>query len=84
MLLIWGFMVMAKFAEYDKNYGYAIYAFFLSLFITIAIVFFWFKYKTLIKLNGFITILFLITSSPLTLFLFIELYGRFIGQYFKL
>ena len=84
ILLIWGFMVKSKFAEYDENYGYAIYAFLLSILLTIIIFFLWLRFRALIKANSFATKLFLITSSPLTLFLFIELYERIIGQFFKL
>ena len=83
-LFIWTLIIKAKHAQYDLNFGHAIHAFLLSLGAGIIILFLWIKIRQLIKDNLLITLIFLLTSSPVSLFLFIEMYGRFIGQYFKL
>ena len=36
-LIIWALMVLAKFAKYDSNYSYAIFALLISLFVTFSI-----------------------------------------------
>jgi len=81
---VWYFMYLAKQEEYDVNFGLAINAFLISLFSTIVICILWFKKRGVVKENKVLTVLYLVTSSPFSLFLFIEFYGRFIGQYFKL
>ncbi|RLD43127.1 MAG: hypothetical protein DRI86_10545 [Bacteroidetes bacterium] len=80
----WYLMYQAKQAEYDVNYGFAIYAFLLSLIVLAILLVAWFFKRDVIKSNMLITVVYLTTSSPLSIFLFIEFYGRFIGQYFKL
>jgi hypothetical protein len=84
LVAIWALMLIAKYEEYDVNYGLAINAFLISLAITLIIIILWFRRKLIIKRSSVLTMIFLITSSPLSLFVFIELYGKFIGQYFKL
>ncbi len=81
---IWYLMYLAKHEEYDLNYGLAIQAFLISLVAVVIIIVLWFKKRDVIKSNKWITIIYLVISSPLSIFLFIELYGRLIGQYFKL
>jgi magnesium-transporting ATPase (P-type) len=80
----WGLMYQAKHEEYDANYGLAIYAFLLSLIAIVLLLAVWFLRRDVIKSNRLLTVIYLITSSPLSIFLFVEFYGRFIGQYFKL
>jgi amino acid permease len=83
-ILEWSLMYRAKFEEYDVNYGLAIYAFLLSILAFLIIVVLWFRKRDLLKSNKWLTMFFLVTSSPLSLYLFIYLYGKFIGQYFNL
>jgi len=83
-ITIWILMVKAKYAEYDSNYGYAIYALLVSLGITFGILVLWFKIRQLLENNSAVTIFFLLTSSPLSIYFFIYLYGGVVGQYFRL
>jgi len=83
-ITIWILMVKAKYAEYDSNYGYAIYALLVSFGLTFFLLILWFNMRQLIKNNSMITIFFLLTSSPLSIYFCIYLYGIFVGQYFKL
>lgn len=83
-IIIWILMLMSHRVEYDLNYELAIYAFLLSLVSTVMIVILWFMKKRIIKESFKITIAYLIFSSPISIFLFIELYGKLIGSFFKL
>jgi uncharacterized membrane protein (Fun14 family) len=79
----WALMIVAKKAEYDVNYVLAIYAFLLSLLGVIIIGVGWFKKRGVVKINKILTVAFLISSSPISIILFVYLYGQLIGQYFK-
>ena len=82
-VIIWSLMLAAKFAEYDTNYVYAFIALIASLLTTVLIIATWFIKKQIVKVSTVSAFLFFITSSPLSLFLFVYLYIEFIGQYFK-
>lgn len=73
-VVIWLLMIDAKFEEYDRNYGAAIYAFLLSCLTIVGIIILWFTAKSFIKTNKWITIAFLITASPLSIFLVVWIY----------
>jgi hypothetical protein len=77
-------MIIAKFEEYDINFGFAIYAFLISILTLFSIIIIWFKKRGIIKKEKKATIIYLALASPLSIFLFIELYSKCIGQYFKL
>ena len=81
---IWYLMFLAKYEEYDTNYGLAIDAFVMSFVLLLLIVILWFTKRETIKSNKIITILTFITSSPISIILFIIIYNTFIGRYFKL
>ncbi|MCU1289549.1 MAG: hypothetical protein JWN60_1778 [Acidobacteria bacterium] len=83
-VIIWSMMLMAKLAEYDVNYfffGCASLASISTIFFIIAIGF---TKNLIIKSSLYSTILFLITSSPVSLILFVWLYEDFIGRFMKL
>jgi hypothetical protein len=84
IVIIWLLMIIAKYTEYDINFGYAIYAFLLSNIVTLILLFLLIIKKSLLKQNIISTILFLFIASPLSIFIFVELYHKFIGQYFNL
>jgi len=77
-------MTAAKFAKYDNNYGYAIFALLASIFMTFSVVIIWLVNRQTVKSSMALTILFLITSSPISLFLFVYFYEDFVGRYFQL
>jgi hypothetical protein len=83
-LMIWGTMIMARNAPYDDNFGYAINAFLFSCSAVVFIGMVWIKRRALIKTHGIETAVFLLTSSPLSLYLFVELYSRLAGRFFEL
>ena len=83
LLVIWCLMLLAKFAEYDMNYGFAIFAFIVSFAITAFIILVRILQNKFIEKSYFTTALFLITSSPIAIYSFVEFYTEFIGQYFK-
>jgi hypothetical protein len=84
IITIWILTIAAKFSEYDENYGLIINALLISLIAFIAILVSYVKRKTDVIKEKYITFTYLITSSPLSIILFIALYIKFIGQYFKL
>lgn len=77
-------MILAKFAEYDLNYSFAFYALLISLAAALFIVWTWFIKELVIKPSLFLTILFLIISSPISIFLFVYFYEEYSGRFFKL
>lgn len=83
-IVIWSLLIMAKLAEYDMNYGFFIFALIASIIMSIFIIGVGFARKQIIKSSMYSTILFLITSSPISLFVFVWLYQDYIGQYMKL
>lgn len=80
---IWRLLYSDQYLDYDINYGAIILAFLLSILSTIILTIIWFKARHLIKLNSLITILFLLTSSPLTvgtvIYFYQSLFGRLVS-----
>lgn len=83
-IAIWGLMIAAKYEEYDLNYGLAIYAFIISFIALMLLIILWFTSRDVIISNSYQTIIFILISSPLSLFIFLEVYRRLFGLYFKL
>lgn len=77
-------MTAAKFSEYDTNYAYAIFALIVSLLTTFLIILSWFVTKSSVESSSALTVLFLFTSSPVSIFLFVSFYEDFVGSYFRL
>lgn len=83
MTVIWSLMIIAKFTQYDANYVYFALALLISFLISVFVAgVWWFKPEIYKKFEGF-TYGFIITSSPLSLILFIKFYVEIAGQYFK-
>lgn len=83
-IIIWSLMTAAKFAEYDTNYAYAIFALIVSLLTVFLIIISWFVSKSSVKSSSALTVLFLFTSSLVSLFLFVSFYEDYVGRYFRL
>jgi hypothetical protein len=82
--LMWFLMFLASKSEYDENYGYFIYSMLISIILTLVIVIGWLWKRKVVRENKVLNIAFLLLASPASLLLFIEIYQRFWGQYFKL
>ncbi len=80
-LAIWVLMICVRYAEYDLNVLCFILALLISVITSGLIILIWIFKKQIVKNSMRLTILFLITSSPVSIFLFLELFVRFIGQY---
>ena len=74
-VVIWLFIVGAKYAVYDTNYLFLGCGFLLSLLTTLAIVSFWIFKRDKAKESALALTLFLVTTSPLSLYLFLEFTG---------
>jgi hypothetical protein len=74
-LLVWVFMTAAKHAEYDTNYVFFASAVLISLLATLFIILAAIFKRHLVKASALITILFIITSSPLGIYFLLELAG---------
>lgn len=81
IFLIWFFMSLSRFAKYDDNYALGLLALLISLAASAAIALFGLLNWKIVKSNANLTIFFISTSSPLSLFLFLysfeEVFGRF-------
>ncbi len=82
-LIIWGMIISAKFTEYDRNYGLVIYSMLFSLIVTFLIIIVAISNKDLVYKSKVITAMFIITSSPVSIFLFLLYYPELFGQYFN-
>jgi hypothetical protein len=74
-LLVWLFMTGAKHAEYDDNILFFCLAVLISFTATILITLAAIFKRHLVKASALITILFILTSSPLAIYLFLEFIG---------
>lgn len=74
-ILIWVLMCLGKFAPYDDNIILLGLALLISFVVSVSIVFIWFFKRQITKESTFITILFLTTSSPFSIYFFIEILG---------
>ncbi len=83
MTIIWSLMIVAKFSQYDTNYVYFALALLISFLITAFIIGVWLYKPEIYKKCEIFTYSFIITSSPISLILFINLYVEVVGQYFK-
>lgn len=72
-LLSWLFIVGAKYADYDNNYVFLSGSFLISLMGTLFIILAWILKKDFVKESTLTAILFLVTTSPLSIFLFLEI-----------
>ena len=82
-LIIWTMLYKAQFLEYEDNYENILAAFFLSVFATVILTVLWFKWRHIVKTHKWDTILFLIISSPLTIFLVSINYPTIFGTTLK-
>ena len=83
ILYIWLLMYWAHISPYDENYGYAINAMLISLVLTIIITIGLIRKKKFFIHNKLFNVGFLIIGSPLTIFIFVNVFEYFFGQYFK-
>lgn len=84
ILLIWYQLHLAKYEQYDANYGLAISSFLISLVVTIIIICLWFFKKEFLRRNKILTIFFIASSSPVSIIVYIEFYNVFVGRFFQL
>ncbi len=83
--IIWLHTYWAHQDEYDENYGDFIYGLLISTIASIVIAILWLKRKDFVRESKGITLLFYLTSSPLSIVLFINTFVEITGQlYFKL
>lgn len=82
-LTIWLLLYNAQFLDYDDNYGNILSAFFLSIAVTVLLIFLWFKWRDIIKAVKWQTVLFLVFCSPLTVGLVIFYYSEIFGEMLK-
>ena len=80
-IAVWVMMLGFRFAEYDSNILCFCIALLISGFVSGLIILAWFKKRQVVTDSSLSAILFLITSSPLSLFVFLELFTVFIGIY---
>lgn len=64
---IWWQIYTVQFLPYDENYGAMIAAVIVSVGSTIIIQILWMKFRSFIKRNALITIVFLVINSPVTI-----------------
>ena len=79
-ILIWGLLIISHFLHYDLNIGMGCLSFLLSLFFSICALICLLKNKLRREQKRAIYI-FLLTSSPLTLFIFLYLFSL-IGMFY--
>ncbi|MCO4293173.1 hypothetical protein NF867_09880 [Solitalea sp. MAHUQ-68] len=82
-IFIWRLIYSARFLDYDDNYGQLIFAFTVSTVSIIAISVLWFRNKSFIKKSIWATMLYFLTSSPLTVGLAIIYYSDLFGVTLK-
>lgn len=80
-IAIWLMMLGFRFAEYDTNLLYFIIALLISGFVTGLIILAWFIKRQVVKSSMLSAMLFLITSSPISILVFLDLFTRFVGNY---
>lgn len=80
---IWYYVWLAHTLEYDENFGAIIFAMIFSMVLTLSVALMWFWKKALIIQNKIMSLLFLITASPITILGFIYVYERVSGTFFK-
>lgn len=79
-VFIWEQMYSTQFLEYDKNYGVLLSVFLLSIVAFVILTIMWFKVRAFIEQNSFVTILFVVMTSPLTLLFIIYFYQDIFGK----
>lgn len=82
-ILIWTLMVFVRYTEYEANVYYFSLAALISLLVTLFIIFALIFKRQLVKNSALVTVIFLITSSPLSLYFFLE-YIWYIADFLKL
>jgi hypothetical protein len=83
ILIIWYYTLVAHTSEYDDNYGSVIFALTISTIMILTMIILWLVRREIIAGCKIISLLFIITSSPISIIVSIALYQFFIGQYFK-
>jgi hypothetical protein len=83
ILIIWTHTIWAHTSEYDSNYGEIIFAFIVSLILLVLMVILWFVKRSIIVESRFVSLLFIVTSSPVSIAVFIAIDEWLVGQYFK-
>jgi hypothetical protein len=82
IISVWTLLSLAKVSRYDANYGFAIWAFIVSIFFTeLLIISLIFKREIFLN-QRFGAMVFLIFASPLSIAGFIYFYETFLGQFF--
>lgn len=80
-VLIWLMMLGFRYAEYDTNVLCFGIALLISGFVSMLITLAWLIKRQIVKDSMVSVILFLITSSPFSILVFLDLFVRFIGAY---
>lgn len=79
-VFIWSNIYHAQFMPYDENYGALIGAFLASLVASLAILLLWWRGSRILEECRIITILFLVTSSAVTVGVVIFNYNSLFGH----
>jgi hypothetical protein len=79
----WKLIYTAQFLEYDDNWGNITVAFVISLWTTLILTILWFKFRYIIKMCKWQTLLFLMLASPVTLVLVVKYYHELFGTGIK-
>jgi hypothetical protein len=83
IFIVWLSTVMSKFAKYDENYALLGFAVLISIITTALIFGFYYFKKEIVKSSFNLTVSFVSTSSPISLFLFFYSYEDIFGGFFN-
>jgi hypothetical protein len=79
----WQLIREAGYLPYDYNYSNILFAFFIAIFnLTLLLLFFW-KKRNLFYQNRIVTLLWILTSSPISFYYVCTHYQQFFGQLLK-
>jgi hypothetical protein len=83
MFLIWLSMLASRFAKYDENYALMFFAVVISIFACISMAFYSYFRWEIVKSLKILTISFIASSSPISLYLFIYSFEDVFGGFFN-
>jgi len=81
--IIWVGLYKVQFLEYDENWGLLIETFLISICSFFGLIFIWINWRFFIIENKWITILFLLLSSPISIILVTFNYELIFGTMIK-
>lgn len=79
---IWLFLSASRYAKYDDNYALAGIALLISISTIVSIALYCYFNWRIVKANMNLTILFIATSSPISLYMFIYSFEEVFEQFF--